>query len=220
MKEFTIYMDYCTRGSTTIHKVYNSAAVLASVAMQEPTAFSQSGNPTSEPTQEPTVVPRTNEIYVSCMPVSGRVYSDATDSIIVPSSQGNSHILVVYDYDSNTIFAEPMPSGTGLQHTKAYSRMHTLLASCGLTPKWMKMDNKASILLKDLLHKKSVEFQLVPPHYIGAMLLNILFAPLKITSSQDFVLSTLISLCICGTGCYHKRYLHATCSMVPMSAPT
>jgi hypothetical protein len=83
--------------------------------------FNPSIEPSTEPSSELPAVPRTHAVYVSCQPISGQVFSDATGRFLLPSSQGNSHLLVVYDYDSNTIFAEPMPSGTGLQHTKAYT---------------------------------------------------------------------------------------------------
>ena len=126
--------------------------------------FNPSGKPSTEPSGEPPAVPRTHAVYVSCQPVSGQVFSDATGRFLLPSSQGNSHLLVVYDYDSNTIFAEPMPSGTGLQHTKAYTRVHTLLIKRGLKPQLKKLDNEASIHLKDFLEAEEVDFQLVPPH--------------------------------------------------------
>ena len=126
--------------------------------------FNPSSKPSTEPSGEPPAVPRTHAVYVSCQPVSGQVFSDATGRFLLPSSQGNSHLLVVYDYDSNTIFAEPMPSGTGLQHTKAYTRVHTLLTKRGLKPQLKKLDNEASSHLKDFLEAEQVDFQLVPPH--------------------------------------------------------
>jgi hypothetical protein len=40
--------------------------------------------------------------------VTGQIFSDPTGRFLTPSSKGNSYLLVVYDYDSNMIFAEPM----------------------------------------------------------------------------------------------------------------
>ena len=100
---------------------------------------------------DPSAAPSTHAIYASCQPISGQIFLDATGRFVMPSSQRNSQILFVYDYDSNTIFAEPMPSGTGLQHQKAYARVHALLASRGLTPRLMKLDNEASAQLKQFI---------------------------------------------------------------------
>ena len=58
-----------------------------------------------------------------------------------------------------------MPSGTSLQHQKAYARVHALLASTGLTPRLMKLDNEASAHLKHFLATEGVQYQLVTPHY-------------------------------------------------------
>ena len=57
-----------------------------------------------------------------------------------------------------------MLSGTGLQHQKAYARVHTLLASRGPTPRLMKLDNAASAHLNNFLATEGVKYQLVTPH--------------------------------------------------------
>jgi hypothetical protein len=47
---------------------------------------------------------------------------------------------------------------------RAYSRIYDELTSKGLKPKFQTMDNKASTALKQFLHSKDIQFQLVPPH--------------------------------------------------------
>jgi hypothetical protein len=52
----------------------------------------------------------------------------------------------------------------------------------------MRLDNEASIMLKDYLDMEDVDIQLVSPHIItGAMRLNRLFARSKTTSLQAYV---------------------------------
>jgi hypothetical protein len=46
-----------------------------------------------------------------CQP-TGQIYSNLTGKFIEPSSNGNNYILIIYDYDSNSILAEPMKTRT------------------------------------------------------------------------------------------------------------
>jgi len=40
----------------------------------------------------------------------GKIFTNQTGCFIVPSSTGNNYLLVLYDYDSNCIHAQPMKS--------------------------------------------------------------------------------------------------------------
>lgn len=94
----------------------------------------------------------------------GVVYSDSTGQFLVPSSRGNSYLLIVFDASSNYIFAEAMPSRSAGQILKAYDKVHTLLENKGLKPHLHIIDNEASALLKSYLTKNDVAYQLVPPN--------------------------------------------------------
>jgi len=94
----------------------------------------------------------------------GTIYSDPTGRFITQSSQGNNYILVVFDGDSNYIFAEPIPSRSSEQILKAYTKIHDLLTSRGIYPKMHICDNEASKSLKRYLTSKGVDYQLVPPN--------------------------------------------------------
>ena len=107
---------------------------------------------------------RSHHIFASCEPITGKIASDPTGRFIIPSSNGNAYILVVYDYDSNMIFAEPMKSRSGPDHLAAYKNIHALLTSRGLRPQLQRLDNEASTQLKTFLSDNQVDFQLVPPH--------------------------------------------------------
>jgi hypothetical protein len=55
---------------------------------------------------EPTV--RTHFVYTKVIEITGQIYSDQTGRFPVISSRGNKYIMVVYDYDSRAILAEPI----------------------------------------------------------------------------------------------------------------
>jgi hypothetical protein len=57
---------------------------------------------------------RTHHCYAAVFePTTGQIHSDQTGQFVVASSTGNHYIMVVYDYDSNSILVEPMRSRTG-----------------------------------------------------------------------------------------------------------
>jgi len=110
---------------------------------------------------------RTNFVYAAVMDVhspSGQIHGDLTGRFPVQSSRGNKYLLIVYDYDSNAIIAEPMKNRTDSEMLRAYGNIHSLLINRGLRPQLQRMDNEASKALKQHLHQTKIEFQLVPPH--------------------------------------------------------
>jgi hypothetical protein len=144
---------------TTIKKPEPKTTTTAATTSED-LAFFEDSHPTV--TSPPAV--RTHAIYVSSQPVTGKLYSDATGRFQIPSSMGNHYLLIVYDFDSNCIFAEPMKSRTGAEHLAAYKRVHTLLSSRGLNPQLQKLDNEASTELLQFMQDKGIDYQLVPPH--------------------------------------------------------
>jgi hypothetical protein len=84
--------------------------------------------PTYDADLEDGVVPltedntRTRIIYADCHCTTGMVYTDPTGKFLVPSVYDNQYILVVYEYDSNYIHAEPMIDRTGPSIIAAYQR--------------------------------------------------------------------------------------------------
>jgi hypothetical protein len=59
--------------------------------------------------------------------------------------------MVLYDYESNSILAEPIKDRTAPELLKAFQVMEQEQVAKGLKPKLMKLDNEASTLLKDYL---------------------------------------------------------------------
>jgi hypothetical protein len=113
-------------------------------------------------TSEPTV--RTHLVYAKVVTITGQIYSDQTGRFPVTSSRGNKYIMVVYDYDSAAILAEPIKNRTEGELLRAYSRMHQYLTDRGLKPQLQKLDNECSSALKTFMRNADVTFQLVPPY--------------------------------------------------------
>jgi hypothetical protein len=72
--------------------------------------------------------------------------------------------MILYDYDSNAVLAQPIKGRTAPELLRAFQVMEQELVARGLKPKLMKLDNEASKLLKMYLHKQNITFQLVPPY--------------------------------------------------------
>lgn len=116
---------------------------------------------TTESTQ---ATARTNDIFVATFEPTGQIYTDQTGRFPVPSSRGNKYIMVLYDYDSNAILAEPMKSRNDKEMVRAYSSMLKHLELRGLKPQLQKLDNEAPPGLKEYMFQHHVNYQLVPPH--------------------------------------------------------
>jgi hypothetical protein len=120
-------------------------------------------NPTAIPDHQ--LAPaRSHFIYADCQQTTGQLFTDPTGRFLTTSTSGNAYILVVYDYDSNYIHAEPMKNRTGPEILAAYQRAITMLASRGLRPLLQRLDNEASAALQQYMQEQQVDYQLAPPN--------------------------------------------------------
>jgi hypothetical protein len=116
------------------------------------------------PDYEPRITERTNVVYAAIHDIKGHTYTDLTGRFPKTSSIGYKYILVLYNYNGNSIQAEPMKTRSDAEAIRAYSKIYDELTSKGLEPKFQTMDDEASTALKQFLHSKDTQFQLVPPH--------------------------------------------------------
>jgi hypothetical protein len=105
----------------------------------------------------------THECFTAIFEPNGQVYSDQTGRFVIPSSSGNNYIMVLYDYDSNSIFAQPSKNRTAACILDAYKILHKHLTQAGLKPRLQRLDNECSKIMKQFMHDQDVDFQLVPP---------------------------------------------------------
>jgi hypothetical protein len=54
---------------------------------------------------------------------AGQIYTDQTGRLPVVSSKGNKYIMILYDYDSNAILAQPTKDRTASELLKAFQFM-------------------------------------------------------------------------------------------------
>jgi hypothetical protein len=106
---------------------------------------------------------RTHHCYAAIVDPSGQIYTDLTGRFLLPSSTGNNYMLVLYDYDSNMIWAEPIKNRTAPVILNAYKKLHKMLCRAGLRPKLQRLDNECSDLVKEYMRDEHIDFQLAPP---------------------------------------------------------
>ena len=108
----------------------------------------------------------TNLIFASTLDIpnkTGQIYTDQTGAFPHYSSSGHRYIMVLYDFDSNAILAEPLTNKTAAEHLRAYKSLLAVLVARGLRPVLQRLDNEASDLLKSFITATGVDFQLAHP---------------------------------------------------------
>jgi hypothetical protein len=84
-------------------------------------------NPTSD---SPNI--RTSHIYAAIdtpNDITGLIASDLTGRFPKRSHRGHNYILVIYDYDSNAILAEPLKNRQSTEILQAYDKICTISVS-------------------------------------------------------------------------------------------
>jgi hypothetical protein len=124
-----------------------------------PTESPDNDFPSSPPDLE-----RTHFCYASIMEPTGQIYTDLTGKFVSPSSNGNNVLFILYDYDSNLIYAEPIPNRSSASIVKAFTKLHGIMCKAGLRPKLQRLDNECDEALKSFMTESGIDFQLVPPN--------------------------------------------------------
>jgi hypothetical protein len=119
----------------------------------------EDANPPSDAPNE-----RSHHIFAAVTNITSQITTDLTGQFPVTSSRGNKYILVLYNYDSKAILAEPMQICSDNEHLQAYNKFHQFLVDRGFKPLLQKLNNEASNALKRNIGDKGINFQLVPPH--------------------------------------------------------
>jgi hypothetical protein len=65
---------------------------------------------------------KTQFVYAATID-AGQIYTDQTGRFTVVSSKGNKYIMILYDYDSNAILAEPIKDRTSPELLNAFQFM-------------------------------------------------------------------------------------------------
>ena len=117
---------------------------------------------------DPETVPpeRTYDSMAMFVPFQERntAYSDLTGKFPHTSSQGNTYLLAIYDYDSNSILVEPIKYRATAVIQAAWKKLTNILISKGRKPNMYILDNECSNELKHAMLKNKILYQRVPPH--------------------------------------------------------
>jgi hypothetical protein len=106
---------------------------------------------------------KTHECYVATFEPTGNIFTDQTERFVTPSSDGNNYLMIMYDYDSNHIFAEPFRNRTAACILEAYKTLHARLCRADLRPLLQRLGNECSEPLKRFMTNENIDYQLVPP---------------------------------------------------------
>jgi hypothetical protein len=102
-----------------------------------------------------------NYIYAAVMDTN-QIYKQLTGRST--SLSVNKYILIIYDYDSNNVLSVPMKNRGDKDMVRAFDLLIQSLIICGLKPHLQRLDNEASLALRNYLTKQGIEYQLAPPY--------------------------------------------------------
>ena len=85
-----------------------------------------------------------NYCYTTIYEPTGKVYSDQSGNFKYVSTKGNTALVIMYDYDSNAILAEPIGNRKATTLLAATRKMHDILRSKGRGPQVHILDNECT----------------------------------------------------------------------------
>jgi hypothetical protein len=92
------------------------------------------------------------------------IYSDLRGRFPTTSLSGNKYILILFDYDSNSVLSAPMKNRGDKEMVRAFDFLIQSLIIRGLKPHLQRLDNEESLALRNYLTKQGINYQLAPPH--------------------------------------------------------
>jgi hypothetical protein len=106
---------------------------------------------------------RCHYIYATTLETN-QIYLDLTGRFPTTSLSGNKYILILYDYDSNSVLSAPMKNRGDKEMVRAFDFLIQSLIVRGLKPHLQRLDNETSLALKNYLTQQGITYQLAPPH--------------------------------------------------------
>ena len=109
---------------------------------------------------------RTNMVFAITTDLddlSDTIYTDLCGRFPHTSLRGNKYVFILYEYDSNSILAEPMKNRSDAEMCRVYAKAVNRLKQAGFRPQLHYLDNEASQALKELINKEHIKYQLAPP---------------------------------------------------------
>jgi hypothetical protein len=102
-------------------------------------------------------------IYATTLETN-QIYSDLTGRFPTTSLSVSKYMLILYDYDSNSILSSPMNNRGDKEMVREFYFLIQSLILRGLKPLLQRLDNEASLALRNYLTKQGITYQIAPPH--------------------------------------------------------
>ena len=90
--------------------------------------------------------------------------ADLTGRFPYQSSRGNNYVMVMYHYDCNVIWGEPLKKRTASEIVKCFHLLNKQFSTRGYKPNLFVFDNEFSSDFKAALKNEHIALQLVTPH--------------------------------------------------------
>jgi hypothetical protein len=121
-----------------------------------------------EPISDPPRHINNREHYVGVTTIAfeelkGIIATDLPGRFPTTSGQGNSYVMVMYDFDSNTINAVAIKNRKKESLIKGYNEMYEDLRKAGINPILHRLDNETSNDLIKEIEKKGLKYQISSP---------------------------------------------------------
>jgi hypothetical protein len=95
---------------------------------------------------------------------TGRAFGNLTGQYPHMSNRGNTYLLIINDYDTNAIIAEPLKGRIKGDILNGYRNVHKQLARNGYRPTLQTLDKEASDILLQYMRNNKIDIQLALPH--------------------------------------------------------
>ena len=116
-----------------------------------------------EPPLEPLPV-STHHVHANNFNTAGKIYIDLLRRFLILPNIGNCYLFILYDYNSNATFTEPIKNCSNSKVVGAYTKIVNHLTEHGFKPQLQLLDNEAPTALKNKSLKNYIAYQLVPPY--------------------------------------------------------
>jgi hypothetical protein len=139
-------------------------------------------NPEADMVQED----KCNFIHAAIMETH-QIYTYLTGRFPTTSLSENKYILILYDYDSNSVLSDPMENRGDKDIVRAFNLLIQFLIIRALKPSMQRLENEASLALRNYLTKQGIGYQLAPPHIHQRNNAEREIQTFKTISFQDYV---------------------------------
>jgi deoxyribodipyrimidine photolyase len=137
---------------------------------------------------------RQHYVGVTTIALKGIIATDLPGRFPTTSGQGNAYVMVMYDFDSNTINTVGIKSRKKESLTKGYNEMYKDLRKAGINPVLHRLDNEKSNDLIKKMRKKDWTTKLHHRETTDSIMLKEPYKHSRTILLQYYMEQTVVSL--------------------------